>query len=116
MRITIAACAAFFALATPSLAASTVAAPQLAQQVTAEQQQQLDQIIAAAAEAGKGKSEEERLALYRAAMPEIIEVLEPGTRSGAYAKVIAGSPAIRDAQRRLSRELLGGGGDIPFYP
>ncbi len=115
MRIVILACAALLAAATPASANDAPPQLQLAQAVTATQQQQLDQIIAAAAEAGKGKSQDERLALYRQAMPQIIEVLQPGTRSGAYAKVIADSPAIREAQRKLSREL-NGMGDIPFYP
>jgi hypothetical protein len=114
MRTLIAACAALVVLAT--VVAFAPAPGQAADDVTAAQQQELDKIYAEAAAAGQGKTRQERLAIYRQAMPRIIEVLQPGTASGSYARVIADTPAIRTAQKSLAAGLFGGNGDVPFYP
>ncbi len=113
MRTLLAACAALVILA-----ASIVYAPspgQAADDVTAAQQQELDKIYAEAAAAGQGKTRQERMTIYRQAMPRIIEVLQPGTASGSYARVIADTPSIRMAQKTLAAGLFDSG-DVPFYP
>lgn len=89
--------------------------PQLAQSVTAAQQQALDKIYAEAEAAAQGKSEAERKDLFRATMPRVIEVLRPGARSTAYAKLFAESAELRAARADLGIRM-GFGGAIDFYP
>ena len=101
--------------ASATRAADLAERPQFAQSVTAAQQQALDQIYAEAAAAAQGKSEAERKELFRATMPRVIEVLQPGARSSAYAKLFAESAALRTARADLGIRM-GFGGDIDFYP
>lgn len=114
MRTLIAACAALVILV--ATLAHAPAPSQAADDVTAAQEQELDKIYAEAAAAGQGKTRQERMAIYRQAMPKIIEVLQPGTASGSYARVIADTPSIRTAQKTLAVGLFGTNGDVPFYP
>lgn len=88
-----------------------------------QQQSSLDGIWSKYESAGKGQSQEKRLALYREAMPMIIETLAPGTGKNSYAATIGNSPAIKQAQVELAYRLgltssreLNAWGDVPFYP
>jgi len=108
--------AAFLALSSaPTRAADLAGSPQLAQSVTTAQQQALDKIYAEAEAAALGKSEAERKELFSATMPRVIEVLRPGARSTAYAKLFAESAELRAARADLGIRM-GFGGEIDFYP